>query len=114
MKRWCEEFIIRQQLADELQMSNYWNNSLGHLIQIITKCTSADKAFLYQQDGRRGWSRSRLESQLENNIDGKDAVSICPRQFEIFEFIRTDGKERLLDWSCLNRILLSCSEFPNN
>ena len=50
----------------------------------------------------------------KDNIDDKDVIFIYPREFEIFEFIRTNGKERLLYWSCLNRILLSCSEFPNN
>ena len=42
----------------------------------------------------------------KDNIDDKDVIFIYPREFEIFEFIRTNGKERLLDWFCLNRYCL--------
>lgn len=42
----------------------------------------------------------------KDNVVDKGVISICPRQFENFEFIRKNGKERLLDWFCFNRYCL--------
>ena len=82
MKRWysfyAEELIIRQQLVDELQMPETFGMiPWGHHIQIITKCTSTDEALFYiNKTIEEGWSRSRLESQLENNLYKSQGAAI--------------------------------------
>ena len=82
MKRWysfyAEELIIRQQLVDELQMPETFGMiPWGHHIQIITKCTSTDEApFYINKTIEEAWSRSRLESQLENNLYKSQGAAI--------------------------------------
>jgi predicted nuclease of restriction endonuclease-like (RecB) superfamily len=48
-----------------------------HHVQIITKCTSVDEALFYiNKTIEEGWSRSRLESQLENNLYKSQGAAI--------------------------------------
>ena len=82
MKRWYsfyyEGFIIRQQLVDELQMpENFGLVPWGHHICIISKCETIDEALFYiNKTVEEGWSRSRLEGQLESNLYKSQGAAI--------------------------------------
>ena len=62
--------VIRHQVGDELEMPNIfavvpWR----HHIQIFTKSRSLDEALFYiNKVAAEGWSRSRLESQMEKQL----------------------------------------------
>ena len=82
MKRWysfyAEELIIRHQLGDDLQMPETFGMvPWKHHVQIITKCDTIDEALFYiNKTIEEGWSRSRLESQLENNLYKSQGAAI--------------------------------------
>lgn len=82
MKRWysfySEEFIIRHQLGDELAMpESFGFVPWKHHVMIITKCDTIDEALFYiNKTIEEGWSRSRLESQLESNLYKRQGAAL--------------------------------------
>ncbi len=70
MKRWYafynERVTIRQQLADELKMTEIFGQiPWFHHVTIFTKCKTIEEALFYiNKDAEEGWSRSWLEDQI--------------------------------------------------
>lgn len=63
-------FPIRQQIADELEMPSVFGVvPWFHHVQIFTKSSSLDEALFYiKKVAAEGWSRSKLESQMEKQL----------------------------------------------
>ncbi len=81
-KRWYEFYnqddTIRQQVVDEFGMPiNFSMVPWGHHIAILTRCKSISEAMFYIEETiRNGWSRSALDTEIENNLFCKQGQAI--------------------------------------
>ncbi len=81
-KRWYEFYnqddTIRQQVVDEFGMPiNFSMIPWGHHIAIFTRCKSISEAMFYIEETiRNGWSRSALDTEIENNLFCKQGQAI--------------------------------------
>ena len=82
MKRWYsfyyERVVIGQQLVGQLQMpESFGLVPWKHHVLIISKCQTIDEALFYiNKTIEGGWSRSRLESQLETSLYKSQGAAI--------------------------------------
>ncbi|MBQ9508478.1 MAG: DUF1016 family protein [Bacteroidales bacterium] len=67
-----------QQPAGQLEMPEIFGRiPWFHHVQIISKCKTLDEALFYiERVVEEGWSRSRLESQIETNLFGSQGAAI--------------------------------------
>ena len=67
-----------QQPAGQLEMPEIFGRiPWFHHVQIISKCKTLDEALFYiKRVVEEGWSRSRLESQIETNLFGSQGAAI--------------------------------------
>lgn len=67
-----------QQPAGQLEMPEIFGRiPWFHHVQIISKCKTLDEALFYiKRVVEEGWSRSRLESQIETNLFGSQGTAI--------------------------------------
>ena len=67
-----------QQPAGQLEMPEIFGKiPWFHHVQIISKCKTLDEALFYiKRVVEEGWSRSRLESQIETNLFGSQGTAI--------------------------------------
>lgn len=82
MKRWyvfyTEGLINRQRPVDEIEMpSQFGLIPWGQHIDIITRCESKEQALFYIENTiENGWSRPRLNVQIDNNLFERQGAAI--------------------------------------